>query len=131
MSGDTLRAPAHGKCETVEIRHDGEDRFIGDIVADKNRAAPAKGFVSHQFANTGCLGKAGMLDFADAFSGQHFDRRIGQIGPDQGHRLVDRLLRVRRQPIVQRQRIALVFEQNARTELGNGGKPALQFLESD
>src|ERR1700686_3114711 len=63
MPGDALRAPANGKCETAEIGHDGEYRFIGDIVADKKRNTPAKGLVGHQFANPRGLGKAGMLDF--------------------------------------------------------------------
>ena len=81
----------------------------------------------HQFQDAGRLGKARMLDLADAFSRQYFDRRIRQIGPDQGHRLVNRLLRVRRQPVVKRQRITLVFQQDAGAELGDGGKPALQF----
>ncbi len=35
---------------------------------------------------------------------------------------------MRRQAVVQRQRIALVFQQNARAEFGNGREAALQFL---
>jgi len=35
---------------------------------------------------------------------------------------------MRGQPVVKRQRIALVFKQNARTESGNGRQPALQLL---
>src|ERR1700722_2082560 len=67
MSGDTLRAPPHGKCETAEIGHDGEDRFIGNVVADENRKAPAKRHMGHEFANACGFGKAGMLDFANEF----------------------------------------------------------------
>ena len=52
---------------------------------------PSKGSVCHQFPHTARLGEACMLDFADAFSGQHLDRRIRQIGADQRDRFVDRL----------------------------------------
>src|SRR6202790_1709720 len=122
MTGHALRAPAHGEGESTQIRHDRKHRFIGDVIADENRTAAAERLVAHQFANARCLVKAGLLDFADAFSRQDFDRRIRQIGPDQGHRRVNRLLRMRRQPVVKRQRINLVFQQNAGAELGYGGK---------
>ena len=49
MTGDAMRAPADGKCEAAEIGHDGEHRFIGDIVADENRTAALERFVGHQF----------------------------------------------------------------------------------
>jgi hypothetical protein len=39
MTGHALRAPADGKRQAAEIGHDREHRFIGDIVADENRAA--------------------------------------------------------------------------------------------
>ena len=91
--------------------------FVGDVVADEERTAALERLMRHQLAHAGRLGETGMLDLADAFARQHLDRRIRQIGPDQRHRLIDRLLRMRREAIMQRQRIALVFEQNARAEL--------------
>src|SRR5882724_5610872 len=70
MIGYAQRAAAHGKCEAAKIRHDGEHGFVGHIVADKNRNAAFEWRMRHQFADTGCLVKAGMLDLADAFSRQ-------------------------------------------------------------
>ena len=49
MTGHALRAPADGKCKAAEIGHDGEYRFVGDIVADEDRAPALEGFVGHQF----------------------------------------------------------------------------------
>src|ERR1700676_1332612 len=45
MPGDALRAPADRKCEAIEIRHDCEHRFVGDIVADEERSASPERFV--------------------------------------------------------------------------------------
>ena len=89
---------------------------------------PLNGGCAHQFDDAGRLVEARRLDLADAFPRHDLDRRIRQFGPDQRHRLVDRLLRLRRQPVVQRQRVALVLEQNARTEFGDRGQPPFQFL---
>jgi len=43
MVGHALRAPAHRECQAVKIGHDGEHRFVGDIVADKIGRRPLKG----------------------------------------------------------------------------------------
>src|SRR4051794_2034587 len=110
MPGHAMRAPAHRKRLTAEIRHDGEHGFVSDVVADEHRAAALERLVGHQFAHSAGLVEAGMLDLADAFSREHLDWRIGQVGPDQGYRLIDRLLRMRRQAVMQRQRVALVFQ---------------------
>ena len=69
-----------------------------------------------------------MLDLADTLAGQYFNRRVRKIGPDQRHRFIDGLLRMRRQSIVQRQRITLVLQQDSRAELGDRREAALQFL---
>src|SRR3978361_2337497 len=37
MSGHAHGTTADGKCEAIHIRHDGEHRFVGDIVADEER----------------------------------------------------------------------------------------------
>src|SRR3984893_5939531 len=80
--GDALCAPAYRKRQAAKIRHDGKHTLVGDVVTDKDRAAPLERFVVHQFDDARRLVEAGMLDLADAFAGQHFDRRVGQIGPD-------------------------------------------------
>src|SRR6202042_790577 len=49
MTGHALCAPADGKCEATETGHNGEYRFVGDIVADEDRTAALEGFVGHQF----------------------------------------------------------------------------------
>jgi len=123
---NALGATAYGKCQAAHVRHECEHGFVGDIIADKQRTAALKRLMRHQFADTRGLVKSGMLDFTDAFSRQHFDRRVRQIGPDQRHRLVNRPFRMRRQPVVQRQRIALVFQQDAGTELGNAFENTLR-----
>jgi len=111
MTRHALRAAANGKCKTVVIRHDRKHRFVRDVVADEQGLAALEWGVCHQFAHAARLGETGMLDLADAFSGQHFDRRVRQIGADQRDRFIDRLLGMRRQAIMQRQRIALVLQQ--------------------
>src|ERR1700730_11899415 len=58
MIGHALGAPAHGERKTAKIGHEGEYRFVGDIVADKNRTAAPERFVAHQFQHAGCLVKA-------------------------------------------------------------------------
>src|SRR6267142_6201387 len=57
MVGHALRAPAHRECQTIKIGHDGEYRFVGDIVADENRTAALERFVGHQFEHAGGLVK--------------------------------------------------------------------------
>ena len=94
----------------------------------KNGRRPLNGSCVINSMNAGRLVEAGMLDLADAFAGQHLDRRVGQIGADQRHRFIDRLLGVRRQAIVQRQRIALVFQQNAGAEFGDRRKRRFNSL---
>ena len=102
--------------------------LIGDVVADEKRTAAPERLMRHQFAHAGRLGETGMLDLADAFARQHLDRRVRQIGPDQRHRLIDRLLRMRREAIMQRERIALVLQQDSRAQPRDGREPSLQFL---
>ena len=49
MVGHARRAPADRKCKAAQIRHDSKYRFVGDIVADKDRTAALERFVGHQF----------------------------------------------------------------------------------
>src|SRR5690348_4628182 len=128
MTSDAMRTATDRKGNSVEIWHNCEHGFISDVVTDEQRPASPERLMHHQFAHTGRLGETGMLDLADAFAGQYLDWRIGKVSADQGYRFVDRLLRVRGETVMQRQRIALVFEQYSGAELGNGRKPTLQLL---
>src|SRR5947209_19200060 len=76
MPVDSLRTPADGECEPIEIGHDGKHRFVGDVIADEHRASTSKRLVTHKFAHAGCLGEARMLDFAHQLTRQHLNRRV-------------------------------------------------------
>ena len=78
MPRHAFRTPADGECETVEVRHDAEHRFIGDVIADEERATSSERLMRHQFEHAGRLGETGMLDLANALAGQHLDRRVRQ-----------------------------------------------------
>jgi len=60
------RRPTENATPSI-IRHDGEYRFVGDVVADEERTAPPEGLVRHQLAHAGRLGESGMLDLATTF----------------------------------------------------------------
>src|SRR6185437_11656799 len=64
LACDTLSMATHGKGEPVEIWHNCEHGFIGDVVADEQRPAPLEGLMHHQFAHAARLGETGMLDLA-------------------------------------------------------------------
>src|SRR5436309_10770615 len=103
MADNAFRAPSYRKCQASQVRHDGEHALVGHIIANKDRTTALERIVGHQFDDARRLVETGMLDLADAFPWHYFDGRIRQVGPDQGHRRVNRLLGMRRQPIVQRQ----------------------------
>src|SRR5260370_20581286 len=57
MPGYAVRAAADGKGETIEIRHDREHRFVGDVVADEKRTSALERFARHQFPHAARLGE--------------------------------------------------------------------------
>jgi len=52
-AGKAGNAPADGKSDAIEFGQHRECRFIGDIVADEHRTAPAEWRMHHQVANAG------------------------------------------------------------------------------
>ena len=77
MPGDAPGAAADRERKAVEIGHDREHAFVGDVVADEERTAALEGLVHHQFPYAGRLGEAGMLYFANCFPGS---TSIGAFG---------------------------------------------------
>src|SRR5262249_40070041 len=88
------------ECHSIELGHDRESRFVGDIIADEKWPAAGERLLRHQLADAACLGEARTLDLADVFSRQHFDRRSGELGLDERNRGVDHLLRLRRPSVM-------------------------------
>src|SRR6516225_7784073 len=86
MTRDSACPFTDRECHSIELGHDRESRFVGDIVADEQWPTAGERSLRHQFANAACLGEARTLDLADAFSRQHFDQRIRKFGLDQRNR---------------------------------------------
>src|ERR1700761_6191369 len=62
LTGDALGISAYREGEPVEIGHNCEHGFIGDVIADEQRTATLERFMHHQFAHAASLGETGMLD---------------------------------------------------------------------
>src|SRR6185437_9572694 len=52
MTGDAMRTATDRKGKPVEIRHNCEHGFIGDVVTDEQRPASPERLMRHQFAHT-------------------------------------------------------------------------------
>ena len=81
----------------------------------------------HQFRDRQCFADARRLDFDDSFAGQNLDHAGGQLVADGDDGRLQRGTEIGRKPIVQRERIAFVLDENARTQLRQRGERALQF----
>src|SRR5579863_10638106 len=55
MTSHALRATADRKRNPAKLGHGCKNRFVGDIVTDKNWTPPAERRAAHQFAYTACL----------------------------------------------------------------------------
>ena len=111
--------------DAVKIGHDLEHAQVGFVVTDEERPAIGKRRVGHQFANGGGLGETGLLDFHHQLAGQQLDRGRLELIANLGSSLPHEAFLFRSQPVVQRQRVALVLEDDAGPRFRDGGKLAL------
>ena len=113
MTGNAMCTAADRKGKPVEIRHNCEHGFIGDVIADEQGTASLEGLMHHQFAHAGRLAaKPECLISQTHLPGNTSIGAFGKSARIRRHRFIDRLLRMRCETVMQRQRIALVFEQD-------------------
>ncbi len=102
-----------------------ENQLIGHVVADENRPAAGKRRLRHQPANRLAFADARALDLEHRLARQHFQRLAGKFRAH-GYRYAGAGASccLRRGAVMQRQRIALVLDQDAGIDSASRGKLA-------
>ena len=116
--------PPDGNAHTGKLRQRVERVFIGHIVAEENRAAAGERRMRHDPAKAGAFVEAGGLHLDDEFAVQDSDvfAELQNVLFDQAG---DLGLALRCEPVVDRQRVDLILEADARIEPGNLGERGL------
>ena len=126
MAVDVRDDAADREPEPAELRQDRKHRLVGRVVADEYRLAALERWIFHQFTDRAGFVDPCHLDLEYKLAGQDFDRaaRRAAADPLDGHAQI--IAFIRRQPVVQGERIAFVFDQNSGAELGQCRELALE-----
>src|SRR5262249_53018740 len=73
-TGSAGDLPADRNADAAELRHDGDCRLVGGVVADEDRPTASEGRVPHQLPHTRSLVETDRLDLEDEFAGKNLDR---------------------------------------------------------
>jgi hypothetical protein len=121
------RALAHLDAEAAPPLHGGKADFVGDVVADEDGGAAGERGLGQEVLDRMARARAARLGFHDHLAALQGD--AGRFVDGLLHRLQAVVFQLGRQPVVQRQRAALVLHQQARVACGHAARRRFHVVQ--